>query len=215
MSQLLDDRLTQNAITYLEDYCNALANTQPSTEEEIETVKKFEFGTSGYGQHPGIGLMPSTHPEYGDIIQGDLRYVAKCRYCSLDSPLVEQPAAVAESDVRHRHMNENFAEARIWLETKERDCADLFAPVVAYDDKKFRWLIMVEVDPEPMRSIYKCHLRPDQYSDVRDFLHLVENEGWHIHDIEIGWSEDRFVVLDYGEFWLTDNAWVIDEEDLM
>ncbi|UPW01168.1 hypothetical protein M0R88_03465 [Halorussus gelatinilyticus] len=102
------------------------------------------------------------------------------------------------------YRNEVFGEVRIWLEANSRGYPELFAPIADWDRQNFQWLVMEKAklpeDPIPAIEILK-----------RKFN---QRDDWTIDDAEVGVLDDRYVFIDYGEFWLRD-SWNVSEENLL
>lgn len=152
-----------------------------STDQEYKRIRDhFNFDLVDERMWPPVGKVPSSHENYGDLIEGNKDYVAKLRRFD-QSP-------VNEKDDNGNYSNQNFVEAYVWLE--ERDSKNSFAPVIAFDAEKGNWLVMEEVDQQ--LPVHSSHL-----DWVKQYL---KDQGWQPHDLEIGLSGDNWQVYDYGRF---------------
>ena len=204
--------LTRQGRSFIEDLADVYSET-PANRHDI--VGKLA-GVKAYDQgNYNITKLPTEHPEYGSLISGpNETFYLKLRY---PTPASEEQDGGSPTDQigpgpHHRaehgghYMNENFGEARVWLEARARseEHTDLFAPVVDYDSKRFRWLVM-----QGTEYIGTMEDRSTPYENDPEEL------GWKPHDTENGRFEGRKVAYDYGMWRRENDEWMVSEEDVM
>lgn len=187
--------LTDEGLSYIErltDYYDRAS----SRAEYGEIMGYFDFEVFDDLNWPPVGRLPESHENYGNLIHGDGDYVLKLRSFRDSIP-------VTKTDDRGDYQNQNFVEARVWLEERDSERSN-FTPVRAFDADRGNWLIMDEVDQQ--LPVHNSHL-----DWVKEYM---EAQGWDPHDLEIGLSGDNWKIYDYGRFQPLED-WKISEEEVL
>jgi len=207
-----DRVLTDSGVDYLEDLCDAFADSDASSKEMSAVANRFGLERVNQSHRNNVGRIPSKSPSYGNILEcTDRNHVVKCRYQNKDRFAIHKPERTKGERGQRYYLNENFGEARTWLEACKRGQEHLFAPVTAYDNENFRWLVMQEVSPESW-SWADLRLGNSVYHPVQDYFKRVQKAGWYPFDSELGWLKGDLVAFDYGHYWRADEDWLVAEE---
>lgn len=190
--------LTRNGHEFINDLFEIYKESHDSKYSTIGKLATLKQSDSG-------GVMPTEHPNYGQLVTDPSKeYYLKARYPETWDDLSpnhrREPVLSSEKPHGGYYTNECFGEARVWLEAEKRgeDHIKLFAPVVDYDGKEFRWIVML-----------KC----EYGSPVMIQLPSAEL-GWISHDTEYGLLDGRKVAYDYGMWKRKQDEWLVSEEDV-
>lgn len=91
-------------------------------------------------------------------------------------------------------------EAWVWNEAVRRGDEDLFAPIIAVDDR-YRWLVMVKAEylteSKEVSHIWSSEDGVSAKDRSQQFMDSFGRRGWITYDAEVMAVEDRPVVIDY------------------
>lgn len=201
-----EDVLTEYGVEYIEafmDEYQSFKGDESKGKFFRDIAKKYdleaiESTNSFYGK---AGVMPFEFSNLGPLLQEDIAeekdFILKTRYT--------EPYSMSFQFDSGRHRNQNFNEAKTWLETQGEEAHQYLTPVVAFDADDGRWILMEEID-----------LALPLHHDVISWVHeLFEDMGWDSHDAEIGLHGKRWRTFDYGKFSPLDRDWSISDEEVL
>ena len=185
MSQNYKDLLTEEGIKFVEELSTTLQK-RDSIEPLIEEygITKFRGGSGGREALP----LP-------DSLVNDV-FVAPSE--------TETFFVVKVSGVPLPH---NYREVKVWEKACELglEHESLFAPIHAWDEEEYKWLVMrrvVPISPHERDVAYLLSGQENVYDpDAPEQLEERLNElGWTVEDIEMnaGVVEDGVCMMDYG-----------------
>ncbi|WP_277556213.1 hypothetical protein [Halobaculum limi] len=185
MSQNYSNLLTEEGKEFIEELSTALKNR-----DSIEPIVEEHGITEFQGGSGGREILPL--PD--SLVKDD----------SLGEPDSESYFVVKVSGEPLSH---NYREIKVWEKACELgwEHESLFAPVHAWDEEEYKWLIMRRVTPiSPHRDDIAYLLSgqeflydPDAPAQLEERLNEL---GWTVEDVEmnVGVLDDGVCMMDYG-----------------
>lgn len=197
------DVFTKSGQKWLTDLLDALRERNYRESAEIGSHNSW----SNINKNDGV--VPTRHPEYGQIIQdpNPPQYLLFRDTNHID-PLNLKKEYRNYSKTHFVYHADNFGQVRIYQEAVARDMDEYFVPITGWDGEHFNWLTM------PVLSDY--HRSDGGSNESAEVTRELKNEdnNWVIHDQEDGIYNGRRVLSDYDMCWY-DGSWKVSESQIM